>query len=385
VEHRSRIRRGKAAVAGPAFRRCSCGLPLAIFFFGSVCVPRGAAAEVRIGVFGLFAPNELRLQAEDSQILRVTASNGEARIEGGQTAECRAANSRVECTVAGRSLEGAAVEVAGERAAASFRVAVPGKIDRRFAGRLQLTAAGRTLRATVVMDEETAVGSIVAAESPPDAALEALKAQAVAARSYLSAGARHEGFDFCDTTHCQYLREPPPDGHPAHRATASTEGLVVTHEGTVVRALYSGSCGGTTQTLREAGLPSEGYPFFSVSCDSCRREPETWQATFAREVIQPILERPTEAMRLAFVRRQGWGALPSTRFRVEAHGDLVTLYGTGKGHGIGLCQRGAASLAAGGADFRAILRRYFPNTRLGSEAGGEGDGGEGDSHPTAAF
>jgi SpoIID/LytB domain protein len=34
------------------------------------------------------------------------------------------------------------------------------------------------------------------------------------------------------------------------------------------------------------------------------------------------------------------------------------------GHGIGLCQRGAASLAAGGMDFGAILRHYFPNTTL---------------------
>jgi stage II sporulation protein D len=334
------------------------------------------AAEVQINVFGLFAPTELRLQTAGSQILHITAHNGEARIEGGQTAECRAASARVECSVGGHTNSNALVVVTGEGSAPAFRLSVPGKIARVFEGRLQLTAVGRTLRAVVAMDQETAVGSIVAAESPPDAAFEALKAQAVAARSYLLAGARHAGFDFCDTTHCQYLRAPPRDGHAARRAAEATEGLVLTHGGHVVRALYSRSCGGVTRTLREAGLPSDGYPFFSVTCELCLREPETWQTTFDRDVIQPILESPTEAMRLAFARRAGWDALPSARFRAEASGDSVTLHGTGRGHGIGLCQKGAAALALGGADFRAILSRYFPNTSLS---------GQGDSHPTSAF
>src|SRR6266571_2973368 len=60
------------------------------------------------------------------------------------------------------------------------------------------------------MDRETATASVVAAENTPDTPLEALKAQAVAARSYFVAGrGRHHDFDFCDTTHCQFLREPP--------------------------------------------------------------------------------------------------------------------------------------------------------------------------------
>jgi stage II sporulation protein D len=347
-----------------------------LVFAISLCAPRSRAAETRINVFGLFAPTELRLQAAGSQILRITAQSDEGRIEGGQTVVCRAAGARVECSVGGRSIAAALVVVTAEGSTPAFRLSVPGKIARMFEGRLQLTAVERTLHAVVAMDQESAVGSIVAAESPPDAAFEALKAQAVAARSYLLAGARHASFDFCDTTHCQYLRAPPRDGHAARRATAATEGLLLTHDGQIVRALYSRSCGGVTRTLREAGLPSAGYPFFSVACDLCLREPETWQTTFHREVVQPILENPTEAMRLGFARRAGWNALPSVQFRAEASGDSVTLHGTGRGHGIGLCQRGAAALALDGADFRAILRHYFPNTSLS---------GQRDGHPASAF
>lgn len=322
------------------------------------------AADVRVHVFGLFAPAEVRVRAGDWQILHVTAASGEARIEGGQTATCRVAAAHVACQVGSAHLEGASAAFHGEGPAAAFRLSVPGKIERRFEGRLELTAAGKSLRAVVVMDRETAVSAIVAAESPPGATFEALKAQAVAARSYLLAGARHEAFDFCDTTHCQYLRAPLSEDDPARLAAVATRGVVLTYGDQVVRALYSRSCGGATRTLQEAGLAAAGYPYFSVSCDSCRREPETWQATFDREAVGPFLERPTEAARLEVARQAGWSRLPSTRFQSTLDGDSVTLHGTGIGHGIGLCQRGAASMASGGMDFEAILRHYFPNARL---------------------
>lgn len=309
------------------------------------------------------------MRAAGSQILRVTSGSREARLEGGQTAACRAENVHVVCDVGGARIDGPVVEVGGGGPVAEFLLVIPGKIERRFRGRLVLTLDEPALRAVVVMDRETAVSSITAAESPPDAAFEALKAQAVAARSYLEAGPRHRGFDFCDTTHCQFLRAAPAESAPATLAAAATEGLLLAHEDKIVRALYSRSCGGTTRTLSEAGLAAEGYPYYRVVCDSCRRSPETWRATFDRAVIEPLLRQPTEAARITLARQAGWSSLPSTRFRAESGAGSVTLHGEGVGHGIGLCQRGAASMAATGADFATILRHYFPNTRLGTAAG----------------
>jgi stage II sporulation protein D (peptidoglycan lytic transglycosylase) len=328
----------------------------------------GRASDVRVQVFGLFAPTELRLRPADSQILRIKAANGEARLEGVQTGICRLTGADVACQVGPARLHGTTITLGREGREARFRLSVPGKIERRFEGRLELTSAGKSLRAVVVMDLETAVGAIVAAESPPGAAPAALEAQAVAARSYLLAGARHTGFGFCDTTHCQFLRSPAAEDDPARQAAAATRGLVLTYAGNLVRALYSRSCGGVTRTLREAGLAPEGYPYFSVACEACRRAPETWQTTLEREVVAPLLQRPTEATRLEVARRAGWSRLPSTRFQSVPEGDLVTLHGAGVGHGIGLCQRGAASLAARGADFSAILRHYFPNTAVEARA-----------------
>src|SRR6202043_3402164 len=88
------------------------------------------------------------------------------------------------------------------------------------------------LIAVVAMDREVAVASVVAAEMPASTPLEALKAQAIVARSYYAAaGSRHDGFEFCDTTHCQFLRELPAPSVDAFRATQETRDILLAYLG----------------------------------------------------------------------------------------------------------------------------------------------------------
>ena len=182
----------------------------------------------------------------------------------------------------------------------SSSLSVPGRIERRFRGSLEIVRDGDEVMPVVTMDIETAVASIVAAESPPGAGLESLKAQAVVARSFLlAAHGRHVHSDFCDTTHCQFLRAPPPVGSPAERAARLTAGIVLVYQGRVIEALYSADCGGVTRAFE--GGP---YPFFGVRC-------------------------PVES-------------------------------GAASGHRIGLCQRGGAEMARQGATWMDILHHYFP-------------------------
>lgn len=122
------------------------------------------------------------------------------------------------------------------------------------------------------MELESAVGSVIAAESVPGAALEALKAQAVVTRSfYAGARGRHSEFDFCDTTHCQFLKQTPSPGSLAARVTDETRGLLLIYQGRVLAALYSAACGGRTRALLTDRNAS--YPYFSVDCDYCMRHP----------------------------------------------------------------------------------------------------------------
>jgi stage II sporulation protein D len=281
----------------------------------------------------------------------------------------RARGGSIECLAGDRRWLARSVTVS--ETAEGFRLQVPGKIERRFAGRLEVVARGDELQAVVSMPRDIAVASIVAAESQPGTGFEALKAQAIVSRSFLAA-ARHsqQGFDFCDTTHCQFLRQPPPPDDPAFQATAATRGITLAHQGATVAALFSRSCGGSTRPLREAGLRPDNYPFFAVDCPSCRQRPEIWQRKLPLAEAQELLASAgAESARLEFVRRQGWDAIPSSRYSARREGDWVVLSGAGRGHGVGLCQRGAAALAADGMSFQEILAHYFPGVTLASGAG----------------
>jgi stage II sporulation protein D len=247
---------------------------------------------VAICVFSLFHPVEFELQPSRSSIVAVEQNGRRQTLEGSGMVKLRGPAS-----AGGRN--GADTE---------FILSIPGKIRREFHGRLEVREQDGHLLAIVKMDRENAVASIVAAESPPRAALEARKAQAVVARSFLVvARNRHDGFDFCDTTHCQFLREAPAPGSLTAKAVEDTRGMVVAYQGRAIAALYSANCGGKTRTLEEAGWNVDAYPYFAVDC--------------------PVR-------------------------------------GAVAGHRIGMCQEGAAQMARNGKTFREILAAYFPATTL---------------------
>jgi peptidoglycan hydrolase-like amidase len=293
----------------------------------ALAVAACSAQTVRIGVFGLFRPAELRLAALAGGALEVRAGAARFVVQDGAAASIAADNGAIECRWRGGAVRSQTV-TASPRGGAGLVLAVPGKIERRFSGQLEITAAAGALEPVIAMDIEVAVASAVAAESPANAPIEALKAQAVVTRSYYAAAhGRHGAFDFCDTTHCQFLREPPRAGEPAARATLETRGLLLSWNGAPVAALYTASCGGHTRALDAA--PPGDYPYYAVECPTCARG----------------------------------GSVPCA-YCTRTAGAWANRRGTGAGHGVGLCQTGAAAMAAEGAGFRDILRYYFPNTAI---------------------
>jgi stage II sporulation protein D len=338
-----------------------------LFLFLTACP--AYAVTVRVGVLGLFRPSEVSVIPASLDRLRVEGDSRQLILEGSRNARLRVAGRLVEVTSEGDTLAASTIRVTNWQGnPTEFVLSLPGKISRLYHGTLEVSASDDKLILAVAMDLELAVASAVAAESPPGAPLEALKVQAIVARSYyLAAPRRHHGFDFCDTTHCQFLREAPASGAPAAAATLATAGLVVTYHGEVLAALYSASCGGRTRTPDELGLPAQGYPYYPVSCAYCLRRAPRWDTILDVEEASSLLDgQPTEAQRLQIGRKLGWSALPGNNFAFRQEGGTVIIQGRGKGHGIGLCQWGATGMAAQGASFREILNYYFSNTSLGS-------------------
>jgi stage II sporulation protein D len=317
------------------------------------------AQTVRIGVFGLFHPTELRINGAPGTQLelldpQITAHEVRVSLDAGALL----------VSTGDKEWRAQQLSVRGE-----FQLIVSGKISRAYRGTVHLRAERSELEAVLQMELEDAVARIVHSESGTRAPLEAMKAQAIAARSYLlGAPGRHINFDFCDTTHCQLLREAPPAGSPAMRATRETAGMTLTYGGKPLHAMYAKSCGGNTKTAAAIGLVSQNaYPYYVVATSYCERNPDAWRRTLPRSAV--TAESPAwgfESFRLAITRKLGWNAIPSNSYSIRDHSSAIELRGSGHGHGLGLCQRGAAAMALGGADFRTILQHYYPNTKLES-------------------
>lgn len=155
------------------------------------------------------------------------------------------------------------------------------------------------------MKLETYLAGVVATEIGAGAPLEALKAQAVASRTYAAAAHRHpeHDADVCTTAHCQKWKHVDPVVAPeVYRALSETWGMVAIYDGRLIDAFFFEHCDGHTRNSEEMLMPSIQY-LRGVDC-SC-----------------------------------GFLAL--------------------KGHGVGMCKRGAIVMARRGASFEQILQHYF--------------------------
>ena len=337
---------------------------LAITFVSSLA----PAQDIRIGVFGLFRPVELTVSSATGSAAILHAGEQTITLDASSSpykAKIKAADAGLLVQLGASSLNSTSIMLTSRgNGPVDFVLSIPGKITRHYRGRLEISNVSGGLVPVVVMDLESAVASVVAAESLPETPIEALKAQAVAARSYFVAGkGRHQDFDFCDTTHCQFLRGAPAPESPATKSAMETRGIVIAFESHTLAAMYTRSCSGRTRTPSNVGLPTGRYPYFEVECPYCRQHPTRWQTRIPAQDARE-LRISDEAARLHIDRRLGWNTVPSDDFSLRREGEDVILTGVGQGHGIGLCQAGAKAMAEHGSDFRHIVAHYYPNTEF---------------------
>ena len=320
--------------------------------------------------------------------LAIRASGSQVQIEGDKTPI-------IEVRVSG-AYEAAAVNAPALRA--DFPLTI-----RASDGKLQVTA-------TMPMDEY--IGGVLAGETGNFQSDETLKAMAVAARTYALhfGGARHglEGFDFCDSTHCQNLRLAAVSPRLRKLAEA-TAGEVLWYDGEPAATYYHANCGGTTEDGRYIlGNGEQWAPYLEQHSDAyCVRAGNSrWRSEVSRQELHRALAAegvnipgqihsvvvaqrtasgrvefltmtgshsvtvPGLTFRLAVGRNIGWERLKSNWYDVRVEGSNVIFQGRGSGHGVGLCQVGAEAMGEEGKLYREILAFYYPGTRLGVSAQG---------------
>ena len=134
---------------------------------------------------------------------------------------------------------------------------------------------------TISLDLEEYIARVVAAEGEqgaPDAAQQAL---AITARTFALANLqrhRREGYDLCDTTHCQVLRAPTA---ASRRAAEATAGRVLLHQSQPASVFYSASCGGYSELASAVWPGAVNHAAPSQRDDACRSEPP-WESAASR-------------------------------------------------------------------------------------------------------
>jgi stage II sporulation protein D len=118
-----------------------------------------------------------------------------------------------------------------------------------------------------------------------------------------------------------------------------------------------------TRALAAQGLARPGWKSLTVD-----RRGESGRAVTLRVDSSEI---SAEEFRLAVGRALGWNKILSNWYEVSRQGDRFLFHGRGSGHGVGLCQAGAAAMAAGGRDWSQILAQYFPGATAADEATGQ--------------
>ncbi len=263
---------------------------------------------------------------------------------------------------------------------------------------------GQTITVIEEPSVETYLDGVLPHEMNPDWPLEALKAQAVVARTFTYANMgkfRKEGFDLTNDTRSQVYRGLTLVNDNVRAAVRQTRGEVLGWKGKLLPVYYHACCGGQTT---DASSPWGGdkkdtpAPLRGVKDPWCRASPHaSWTAYFAWDDLMNAadgvnpLPGPLKALKIGrkdlagyvlsftarasgedhplrgtdFRTRLGAGDLRSLKIRrIVSRSKGLEFQGAGSGHGVGLCQWGARLQADKGRNYEKILRFYFPGAEL---------------------
>jgi len=268
------------------------------------------------------------------------------------------------------------------------------------------------------MDLDDYIVGVVAAEMPASFEMEALKAQAIAARTYALGRAlgkygstvdRHHGAHVCtDSTHCQawipielYQAWYPKSNVEENwakieEAVYGTSGLILTYNGEVINPLYHANSGGITEDIQEVWSSVSEVPYLR----SVYSEGESDYSSFEKKVVLtgeeireklikaysdivflgPVSEdvevvEYTNSRRVKEI-RIGSIRIPGTKFRelfslastiMEFNftdEDVLEVTTYGFGHGVGMSQCGANELAQKGKNYEYILKYYYTGVEI---------------------
>jgi stage II sporulation protein D len=298
---------------------------------------------------------------------------------------------------------------AGRVASDHLEIVAPGGFlhvnNTLYRNRVTIVAQGNECAVVNTVDLEKYLAGLINREMSPSWPLEAMKAQAVASRSYAlfqAAANRAKDYDLESSTQDQVYEGASSETTKSSRAAEETKGLVLSYRDDVIKAYYHANCGGMTEVpVAVWGQATPGFRMVACPYHHRARDKFRWSLHLTKEQITKALKKvagllPSGFRRLASLEAEATSpsrrlneidlqdehghrvAVPanafrnalgntkvkSAAFRVKEENGGYRLEGQGYGHGVGMCQVGARAMAEEGKSFRQILAFYYPAAAL---------------------
>ena len=266
-------------------------------------------------------------------------------------------------------------------------------------GPLEIQSAPSGLALINWIDLEDYVAGVVSGEVGAKWPLEALKAQAVAARTYVlykKVENQLQPFDVVAGVQDQVYHGHSVRAESVLKAVAATKGQVVTYDHRPIFAAYSSTAAGPTEDALYVWALDLPY-LKGVDCPFDEQAPRyDWRTSFTFDYLEQQLRKEgynvgklatftpytftpsgrVDRVRLLHSRGEiilrgqdlrrvvGYSKIFSTQFSIESFGPDVVVVGHGAGHAVGMCQWGMREMAELGYDYQSIVRHYYPGTTL---------------------
>ena len=259
-----------------------------------------------------------------------------------------------------------------------------------------------TSKLTVVntLELEDYLKGVVPKEIPDRWPLEAIKAQAIVARTYtlyIKKQKKYPLYDLTSDIFSQMYGGQSAEKYRTSLAVERTKSLVLIYNQKTIPAYYHATCAGHTEDVGELWGGSMS-PLQGVVCVFCKESPHmAWKRNLRLKDIQDKLNAQGYTLGLikdiAIVERDqsqrirdlkittrdhkevfisgkdfrniiGPNLIKSNNYDIEMKGYFIDIYGKGWGHGVGLCQWGANFMAREGYSFGDILKYYYPGVEI---------------------
>ena len=272
--------------------------------------------------------------------------------------------------------------------------------NRKYKGIMRVIFKDEKYYVINYLELEDYLKSVVPSEMPYTWNIEALKSQAIAARTYaikmmINRRTKGEFFDVYSTVLDQAYYGIDYEKSTTNLAVDSTKGMVLVFNNDLIWALYHSNCGGYTISGYLPFNKRVSKDDYYLSSVKCIYQGNNWVSKISLYEIKNILKKYTKnevysinsisvnSFKTTFIYQTvnntfcnysiyNWDLRKALNYKIKSpfidkvkmEGDWIVFEGRGSGHGVGLCQYGANYMAKNGYTFVQILSHYYPNTEI---------------------